>query len=89
MGSKPIYYSEYLCLNKLLSSQKPISKTNALDTHDETLFIIVHQAHELWFKQVLIEIDGAISLLGAPYFNEQQSLKLSRRLHRIHVIQKY
>lgn len=38
-------------LRKLLDAQHPI--TNA---HDEHLFIVTHQAYELWFKQVLLEV---------------------------------
>ncbi|WP_344972154.1 tryptophan 2,3-dioxygenase [Salinactinospora qingdaonensis] len=43
-------YSAYLALDELLSVQRPIS-----EQHDEMLFIVVHQAHELWFKQLLHE----------------------------------
>jgi len=45
-------YWEYLKIDELLSLQKPLS-----DEHDETLFIVIHQSYELWFKQVLHELD--------------------------------
>lgn len=45
-------YTEYLKLNKLLSCQKPET-----DYLDEMLFVITHQTAELWFKQLLYEID--------------------------------
>ncbi len=45
-------YWEYLKIDELLSLQRPLS-----DEHDETLFIIIHQSYELWFKQVLHELD--------------------------------
>ena len=43
-------YSSYLCLEELLSCQRP-----ATDEHDEMLFIVIHQVYELWFKQILHE----------------------------------
>jgi len=47
-------YASYLHLDELLSLQKPRSDP---PEHDETLFIIVHQAYELWFKLLLHELD--------------------------------
>lgn len=52
-------YQDYLKLQQLLSSQKP--KTNQLD---EMLFIITHQTCELWFKQILLEIEDLIFCFG-------------------------
>jgi tryptophan 2,3-dioxygenase len=45
-------YSEYLKLDSLLNSQKCLSTD-----HDEMLFIVIHQTYELWFKEMLHEID--------------------------------
>ena len=47
-------YASYLDLEKLLSLQKPRSSP---PEHDETLFIIIHQTYELWFKQLLHEFE--------------------------------
>ena len=47
-------YSSYLRLNELLSLQRPESPG---PEHDEMLFIIIHQTYELWFKQLLHELD--------------------------------
>ncbi len=47
-------YSNYLKLDELLALQQPQSQGKA---HDEMLFIIVHQTYELWFKEILYEID--------------------------------
>lgn len=47
-------YSRYLQVDELLTLQKPRSDG---PEHDEMLFIIIHQVYELWFKQVLHEID--------------------------------
>jgi tryptophan 2,3-dioxygenase len=52
----PIYYSDYLHLEKLLTSQSPKSDEYRQHAHDEMLFIIVHQAYELWFKQIIHEL---------------------------------
>ena len=43
--NKPVYYGDYLELNKLLDTQKPKSKEVGNEAHDETLFIIVHQVY--------------------------------------------
>ena len=50
-------YSGYLCLEQLLSAQKPLSKPVH---HDEMLFIIQHQTSELWIKLLLHELEAAI-----------------------------
>ena len=53
-----MYYSDYLQLDKILGSQQPVSfKEGNQPAHDEMLFIIIHQAYELWFKQILFELD--------------------------------
>jgi tryptophan 2,3-dioxygenase len=44
-------YARYLGLDQLLSAQAPVS-----DEHDEMLFVIIHQAKELWLKQILHEV---------------------------------
>jgi tryptophan 2,3-dioxygenase len=45
-------YRSYLRLDELLSLQRPES-----DEHDEILFIVIHQVYELWFKELLHELD--------------------------------
>jgi len=52
-----VYYADYLKLDTLLSAQVPESGRGARPAHDEMLFIIVHQAYELWFRQILHELD--------------------------------
>lgn len=47
-------YSDYLMLDELLDLQRPKSDG---PEHDEMLFIVIHQVYELWFKQVLHEVD--------------------------------
>jgi tryptophan 2,3-dioxygenase len=53
-------YSGYLKLDSLLNIQKPLSDG---PDHDEMLFIIIHQTYELWFKEILHEIDHLKKLL--------------------------
>ena len=48
-------YTSYLKLDRLLDLQEP--KSDPVE-HDELLFIVIHQVYELWFKQVLWELDG-------------------------------
>jgi tryptophan 2,3-dioxygenase len=49
-----VTYSSYLQLDKLLALQQP--REGKLE-HDETLFVVIHQIYELWFKEVLHELD--------------------------------
>ena len=55
-------YSSYLQLDQLLQLQQP--RPGELE-HDEMLFIIIHQVYELWFKEVLHEMDYLCTLLYA------------------------
>ena len=50
----PLTYGDYLKLDQILSAQEPRSEG---PEHDEMLFIIIHQVYELWFKEVLHELD--------------------------------
>jgi tryptophan 2,3-dioxygenase len=52
--SSTMSYGDYLRLDQLLACQKPLS-----DRHDELLFIIIHQATELWLKLALHELRAA------------------------------
>lgn len=52
-----LYYADYLQLDKLLDTQQPESKAAGDEAHDELLFILVHQAYELWFKQIIHELN--------------------------------
>jgi tryptophan 2,3-dioxygenase len=57
-------YASYLHVEELLSLQNPRSDP---PEHDETLFIIVHQAYELWFKLLLHELDKVKRDLAAGH----------------------
>jgi tryptophan 2,3-dioxygenase len=57
----PVTYSSYLRLDELLKLQTPASGGR---DHDEMLFIVVHQVYELWFRQILHELDHLLALLA-------------------------
>jgi tryptophan 2,3-dioxygenase len=56
----PLTYSDYLKLDKLLNIQDRLSEG---PEHDEMLFIVIHQTYELWFKEMLYELDYLKELL--------------------------
>lgn len=80
-------YQNYLQLEKLLALQNPSSAIAGNPQHDELLFIIVHQAYELWFKQILHELSSVMDFFrqGVP---ENTLLIILERLNRITDIQK-
>jgi tryptophan 2,3-dioxygenase len=55
-----VTYASYLKVDELLSLQQPRSKG---PEHDELLFIVIHQVYELWFKELLHELDRVEQLL--------------------------
>src|ERR1044072_171617 len=57
----PLSYNKYLRVPDLINLQNCLSDPVH---HDELLFITVHQAYELWFKQILHELDAAIASLN-------------------------
>lgn len=77
-GDDNVTYGSYLELDALLSLQRPRSSP---EHPDELLFIVVHQASELWFKAIRHDIDGLIDALQAG--DAGQSLW---RLQRINVL---
>jgi tryptophan 2,3-dioxygenase len=59
-GSPAVTYGSYLQIDALLDLQKARSEG---PEHDEMLFIVIHQVYELWFKQLLHELDRVMDLL--------------------------
>ncbi len=84
----PVYYADYLQLDKLLGAQKPKSELYNQPAHDEMLFIIVHQAYELWFKQILHELNSTLEVFQKDYVDEKDVGIAVSRLTRITEIQK-
>jgi tryptophan 2,3-dioxygenase len=73
-----VHYCSYLRIPELSGLQPP---EDQLKHHDELLFIITHQAFELWFKQILHELAAATELLGAG--NVGYATWLMRRVSQI------
>ena len=73
MTDRSVTYGSYLAVDELLALQRPRSEG---PEHDEMLFIVIHQVYELWFKQVLHEVDHVIELLEArDAYRAQHTLK--------------
>src|SRR5437016_8781334 len=76
----PLSYNKYLRVSELIDLQSCLSTPAQ---HDELLFITVHQAYELWFKQILHEIDATIVLM-----KEDRAAEAAQALRRIVEIEK-
>lgn len=85
--AEPLNYSTYLRLDELLSLQTPRSDGPNGPEHDEMLFIIVHQAYELWFKQILHELDSVRRLMARPFVPSTDLYVINARLERVTTIQ--
>lgn len=79
-GQGSVSYGSYLCVPELTSLQRLVSEPGH---HDEMLFIIVHQTYELWFKQLLHELDTIDAMMRAGH-----ALAAGRLVHRCVEIQK-
>lgn len=77
-----MHYHDYLQLDKILNGQFPESEKQKLPAHDEMLFIIIHQAYELWFKQLHHEVDSVASIMNKPALNDN-SPELQTVVHRL------
>ncbi|MEO6723343.1 MAG: tryptophan 2,3-dioxygenase family protein [Ferruginibacter sp.] len=83
MENKGLHYGEYLELDKILNAQHPESSRPGMQpAHDEMLFIIIHQAYELWFKQIQFEIDSVLEIMARPALNDNSS-ELQTIVHRL------
>ncbi len=80
MATATLSYGSYLRIPELLALQQPLSDP---PHHDETLFIVIHQVYELWFKQTLHELDAAVDFLG-----DDDLLRVAKAFRRIHAIQR-
>jgi len=77
-----LYYSDYIELDKILSSQHPKSFSSLEEGNDEMLFIIIHQAYELWFKQILFELDLVRNIFIRGHINDNSD-DMSRVVYRL------
>lgn len=71
-----ISYGQYLQLDKILTAQKPLS-----GQHDEMLFILVHQASELWLRLFLHELNGVLECVRRDDLGP--SFKMLSRISRV------
>ena len=80
-----LYYSDYIELDKILNSQHPKSFGLLEEGNDEMLFIIIHQVYELWFKQIIFELDlvRQIFIRGRVNDNSDDMSKAVHKLKRI------
>ena len=83
-----ITYAEYLRLDEILAAQAPESARHGIDAHDEMLFIVVHQAYELWFKQILHELDRIQSDFSVEPLDDWRLGRIVHALGRIREILK-
>lgn len=81
-----VYYSDYLQLDKILNAQQlESSKGDSQGAHDEMLFIVIHQAYELWFKQVLFEVESVANIMSQSHIvdNSPDLYTVHHRLKRV------
>jgi tryptophan 2,3-dioxygenase len=76
----PLSYNKYLKVPELIKLQKTLSDPVS---HDEMLFIIIHQTYELWFKQILHEIDASIE-----WIREDRMFRANHSLRAVVAIEK-
>jgi tryptophan 2,3-dioxygenase len=77
-----VYYPEYLQLDKILNAQAPESDKHGVKAHDELLFIVIHQAYELWFKQMLHEVGSVIEIFSDRHVDDNNG-ELNVAVHRL------
>ncbi|CAF2708032.1 unnamed protein product [Rotaria sp. Silwood2] len=80
-----VNYGNYLQLNKLLDCQLLLSSKhneNKSTVHDEHLFIIIHQSFELWFKQIIWELDSLRKIFSNNIIDETHMFVSINRLQR-------
>ena len=80
---KPVYYSEYLQLDKVLGAQQLKSELAGTPAHDEMLFIVTHQTYELWFKQIVHELESIVDIFDDPVVEHKNMGVVIHRLARI------
>jgi tryptophan 2,3-dioxygenase len=83
--SAPLSYNTYLKVRELIQLQETLSEPAS---HDELLFIIIHQTYELWFKQLLHELDATLGWIAeGRLFRANHSLRSVISIERILVTQ--
>jgi len=79
-----IHYKKYLGLEKILGAQNLRSaELDETPAHDEMLFIIVHQSYELWFKQIIHELNSVVDMFNKNEVDERNIGISISRLNRV------
>ncbi|HRG65822.1 MAG TPA: tryptophan 2,3-dioxygenase family protein, partial [Saprospiraceae bacterium] len=78
-----IHYQSYLALEQLLSAQNPRSaEMETGEAHEEMLFIIVHQSYEIWFKQIIHELESVINMFNTDVVDEKNIGTAFRKMQK-------
>ncbi|HVK48678.1 MAG TPA: tryptophan 2,3-dioxygenase family protein, partial [Pseudobacter sp.] len=81
---KEVHYNDYLELNKILDAQFLESDKLNQHAHDEMLFIVIHQTYELWFKQLLFEVNSVAAIMSETVNDNSPALQtVVHRLNRV------
>jgi len=78
-----IHYQNYLGLDALLNAQHLRSEELGDPAHEEMLFIITHQVYELWFKQIIHELESVIQMFSEEKLDESNLGNVIARLDRV------
>lgn len=81
-----IHYHGYLKLDHILNAQDLRSVEIGEPAHEEMLFIITHQAYELWFKQIIHELQSILKMFGDNSVDERNVGTVVSRLERVEKI---
>lgn len=82
-----VHYHSYLQLDKILDAQKLRSAEAGNAAHEEMLFIIMHQVYELWFKQIIHELESIMEMFEDDLMDEREIAIAVARLRRVTEIQ--
>lgn len=78
-----IHYHDYLALDEILGAQRLRSEAAGVPAHDEHLFIIIHQVYELWFKEMIHNLESVILLFASERVDETNFGTVTSRCNRI------
>jgi len=78
-----IHYQNYLGLDELLKTQVLRSEQLGKPAHEEMLFIITHQVYELWFKQIIHELESVVAMFSEDELDENNLGTVIARLDRV------
>ncbi len=82
-----VHYESYLKLTEVLNAQQlRSSEIDQQPAHEEMLFIIVHQSYEIWFKQIIHELESVIQMFNIEDVDEKNIGTAVARLNRVILI---